>query len=267
MPTHAKVLPQKEYLSISTAKLPTVEEKARQFNAQLAQEGKTEIVMDEGDLQTLRALCAVLADKNKSVSTAGVDLLNKLVRNWPPQLLIPVLDLLRLFAGVSPLVAKMDLVNLFHSTGMISQDSPNNAMLALRAFVNLFQTKEGRQYVMESFEPILTMATTVNVAGNRNLKIAQATLMLNYSVLICSTKSVAAAVTLLKVATKGASIETDSETVYRYIVAMGTVLTLGGEVKDAANTIFGVRGAMKAAASRVKELRIDRLINEIEQLI
>lgn len=85
--------------------------------------------------------------------------------------------------------------------------------------------------------------------------------------LIYNTKSVATAVTLLKVATKGASTEIDSETVYRYIVAMGTVLALGGEVKDAANTIFGVRGAMKSVASRVKELRIDRLISEIEQLI
>ena len=163
MPTHAKVLPQKEYLSILTAKLPTVEEKARQFNDQLAQKGKTEIVMGEGDLRTLGALCAVLLDKNKSVSTAGVDLLSKLVRNWPPQLLIPVLDLLRLSAGVSPLVAKMDLVNLFHSTGTISQDSPNNAMLALRAFVNLFQTKEGRQYVMESFEPVCEHSLRRNV--------------------------------------------------------------------------------------------------------
>jgi len=74
-------------------------------------------------------------------------------------------------------------------------------------------------------------------------------------------------VTLLEVVTKGAGTEVDSETVYRYLVAMGTVLTLGKEVKEVANGIFDVRGAMKGAASRVKEPRINRLVKEIEQLI
>ncbi|KAI5856478.1 WD40-repeat-containing domain protein [Tricharina praecox] len=268
-PTHAKVLPQKEYLSILTANLPLVEKKTRQLNDQLVQEGKTEIAMGAGDLETLQALCSVLADKNKapSLSAAGLQLLEKLISNWPRQHLIPVLDLLRLSAGASPLVAKMDLVSVFHDFGTISQESPNNAMLAVRAFVNLFQTEEGRQYAMEAFEQILKMATTVNIAGNRNLKIAQATLMLNYSVLIHAHKSIDAAVTLLEVVTKGASTEIDSETVYRYLVAMGTVLALGGEVKEAANGIFDVRGAMKSAAGRVKEARVNRLIKEIEQLV
>lgn len=155
-PTYTKVLPQKEYLSILTANLPLVEKKARQLNDQLAQEGKTGIVMGSGDLETLGALCGVLADKKKapSVSVAGLELLDKLVRNWPPQHLIPVLDLLRLSAGASPLVAKLNLVDVFRGSGTISHDSPNNAMLAVRAFANLFQTEEGRQYAMESFEQV-----------------------------------------------------------------------------------------------------------------
>lgn len=89
----------------------------------------------------------------------------------------------------------------------------------------------------------------------------------SYSVLIHAHKSIDAAVTLLEVVTKGASTEIDSETVYRYLVAMGTVLALGGEVKEAANGIFDVRGAMKSAAGRVKEARVNRLIKEIEQLV
>ena len=59
----------------------------------------------------------------------------------------------------------------------------------------------------------------------------------------------------------------DSETVFRTLVALGTVLTLGDEVKQAANTVFGVRAALANARAKVKEPRIQRLTAEIEALL
>jgi phospholipase A-2-activating protein len=66
---------------------------------------------------------------------------------------------------------------------------------------------------------------------------------------------------------KGISSEIDSETVFRYLAALGTILTLGAEVKEAANGIFDVRGVLKHAVGKVKEPRIQRLAAEIEKLL
>jgi phospholipase A-2-activating protein len=75
------------------------------------------------------------------------------------------------------------------------------------------------------------------------------------------------AVSLMDAVVKGAGSEVDSETVFRYLVALGTILTLGAEVKEAANGIFDVRGALKHAVGKVKEPKIQRLVAEIEKLL
>ena len=56
---------------------------------------------------------------------------------------------------------------------------------------------------------------------------------------------------------------TDSEAAYRALVALGTLLTLGDEVKMAANDIFDAEGALKKAESTVKEPRIKGVVAEI----
>jgi phospholipase A-2-activating protein len=152
-PARSKVLPQTEYLTISTANLSLVENKARQLNDQLAQEGKSDIVMTSEELATFTELCSVLGSK-KPPGQAGFELLNRLLQSWPSQHRLPVLDLLRLAAGVSPLVAQMNLVKLFKSSGTISAEFPNNVMLAVRAFANIFQTEEGRKYAQDSYEEV-----------------------------------------------------------------------------------------------------------------
>ncbi|KAA8900569.1 WD40-repeat-containing domain protein, partial [Sphaerosporella brunnea] len=150
---HTKVLPQMEYLTISTANLPLVEKKARQLNDQLLQEGQG---MGSDELATLAELCSAL-DKKAAPGAAGLELLSKLIRSWPSKHHLPLLDLLRLAAGTSPLVAQMNLLDLFKSSGTISADVPNNGMLAVRAFVNIFQTEEGRKYAHEYHEQVCSL--------------------------------------------------------------------------------------------------------------
>jgi phospholipase A-2-activating protein len=157
-PRHAKVIPQTEYLSITTANLALVEKKTRQINEQLIQGGQNGISMNPDELKALAELCRYLGEKKPSTSLATpcLELLNKFVRTWPPQHRLPILDLLRLAAGVSPLVAQMNLLELFTSSDTVSKEHPNNVMLAVRAFVNSFQTEDGRKYVNNAHEEVGT---------------------------------------------------------------------------------------------------------------
>ena len=151
-----RVVPQTEYLTITTANIALVEKKARQINGQLIQGGQSDIAMDSGELEALAELCRYLGEKTHSapVRSSSLKLLEKLIGTWPPQHRLPILDLLRLAAAASPLVAEMNLVDLFASSETISKEHPNNAMLAVRAFVNLFQTEDGRKYGGSTFEEV-----------------------------------------------------------------------------------------------------------------
>lgn len=59
----------------------------------------------------------------------------------------------------------------------------------------------------------------------------------------------------------------DSETTYRSLVALGTLLTIGSEVKEAATAVYDVRSVLKSAVDRVKEPRMQRLVAEIQELL
>ena len=61
-------------------------------------------------------------------------------------------------------------------------------MMAIRAFVNLFGSEEGRILVFTKMDKILSIADvpSIRVTTNRNLLLAVTTLYLNYAVLLSS---------------------------------------------------------------------------------
>lgn len=61
--------------------------------------------------------------------------------------------------------------------------------------------------------------------------------------------------------------ESDSETLFRAMVAVGTLLPMGGEVKTAAVRTHLVRRAVDNAVGRVREPRIEQIGAEIAALI
>lgn len=63
------------------------------------------------------------------------------------------------------------------------------------------------------------------------------------------------------------SSETDSETLFRAMVAVGTLLSMGGEVKMTAVRTHLIRRAVDSAVGRVREPRIEQIAAEIADLI
>jgi phospholipase A-2-activating protein len=161
-PNHPKILPQKEYLSITTTNLSLVEKKIEQINQELVQTGQKELSLNPTEMGILRELCQYLQTRLADTTSKAepplpapcLSLLRKLISSLSPQHRLPVLDLLRLVASVSPSVAQMNLVDLFTTSGTMAKEHPNNVMLAVRAFVNLFQTEEGRGYVQKDYERV-----------------------------------------------------------------------------------------------------------------
>ena len=61
--------------------------------------------------------------------------------------------------------------------------------------------------------------------------------------------------------------ESDAEVAYRNMVALGTLLTMGGEVKDAGLNIYGGKKVVASAVSRINDPRLTAIGAEMAALI
>ncbi|KAI9803241.1 MAG: hypothetical protein M1825_002032 [Sarcosagium campestre] len=162
-----KVLPQTSYLPIKTANLKTIHKKIQELNQQLIKSGDKELSLNPTDLSSVENLTTFLeqpADVASKPSVAllrGVELIVRLATTWPPADRLPALDLLRLLAAASPAIAlyrstpDTSIVDALEQSGVFNDpDRPNNAMLAVRTFANLFETAEGRSLAATNFEKV-----------------------------------------------------------------------------------------------------------------
>ncbi len=278
------VLPQTTYLSIKTANLRTVRKKIEELNQQLISEGSKDVALDQkllADLENMMSpLQGALAGTPvvNSALTVGVALVVYMLTSWPPSHRLPALDLLRLLAAATPAVAEYradgNIIDVLITGGFEDKDRENNTMLGTRAFGNLFETAPGRSLADTEFDRIHgTVKTSSAGTANRNLTIAAATLHLNYSVLLTSSShsslpsSIDKGLLLLDDLCSLISAATDSEAIYRALVAAGTLLSLGEELHEAGKDIYDLSSALGKAEKAVKEPRVKGVVAEIRALL
>lgn len=282
------VLPQKSYLSIKSANLKVISKKLHEINEQLISSDSKEAALGPAEVQALGALCNQLESSQRLTESPlvrnSITLLFKIATVWPPACRLPGLDLLRLLASATPMVATLDyngedLISGIRSGGIF--DPPvnvNNAMLAVRMMANLFETEAGRHLTVRNFDQILAMIQPVldssGGAPNRNFIIAVATLYINFAVFSTTEgresapESSERGLVLLDRLTKMLAEEKDSEAVYRCLVALGTLIKgLGDEVKGAAKEIYDVGKILDriSGTSVGKEPRVKGVIGEIRE--
>lgn len=283
-----QVLPQKTYLSIRSANLKVIIKKLQELNEKILSECGKDAALSPSEVEAIGALAGQLESsqllKKSPVVESGVPLVYKIATSWPTANRLPGLDMLRLLAAAVPFSATTeydgdDLVSGILSSGVF--ESPlnvNNAMLATRTFANLFETAEGRNLAVNTFEKILAGVKSALASSgdlpNRNLTIAVTTLYINFAVYFTTEdraqtpESAERGLVLLEELTKIVASEKDSEAVYRGLVSLGTLLkALGAEVKSAAKDVFEINKVLAqiAISGPGKEPRIKGIISEIRE--
>lgn len=281
LPPAPKILPQKDYLNILVARVPAIEKKILELNQELIKSGSKDISLNPADVSTLAVLRQHLessgATKSSQSIKGGLELVVKIVTQWPYKDRMPGLDLLRLLA-VAPDTAKFsyrdnNIIDVL-TIGATEEQPPaeNHVMLAIRGFANLFESEEGRKLAQADFDKIKSVVqSATNGSSNRNLLVAASTLFINYAVLFTSNSGVASSfehvIGCLDILTKLVGEQKDAEVVYRALVAVGTLLTLDPEVKSAAKDVFGVEAAVAKALQKASDPRIKNLSKEIGALL
>lgn len=138
-------------------------------------------------------------------------------------------------------------------------------MMAVRCVSNLLQTDKGRLLASTEFDSIHPLVSPFITTGHRNLIIALTTLYINYSVLLTSENNADRALSLLDDLGKILNSASDSEAVYRALVATGTLLSLGPDFCEAGRDILQIGDAVYRAESKVKEPRVKNVVAEIRQ--
>lgn len=281
-----KLLPQTTYLSIKTANLRTVRKKIEELNQQLIQEGSKDMSLDKELLADLEAMIKQLEQSlsstpsSKSALTAGIPLVFYILTSWPPSYRLPALDLLRLLAAATPALAEYrtssstNVIDILATNGFDDKDRENNIMLSVRACGNLFDTASGRNLVDSNYDKIHELVKGSSAGTtNRNITVAVATLYLNYAVLLTSSShsslpsSIDRGLMLLDDLVSLVSTLRDSEAAYRGLVAVGTLLSLGEEVLEAAKQVYDLAGALGKVEYAVKEPRIRGVVGEIRAIL
>jgi len=238
--------PQTSYLNFDQMpKADPITNKLKEFNANVEADQQVEI-------QVLENLATLATKDNKDASLVAA--LFK-VFSWPDNCVFPALDILRR-AIVNPgtremLLAAPYLDEIFSvCLKFVDKSKPVPCqMLSLRILANMFSVKEGeklmRQYrnsvVTRVFEQLFPI-----VDDNKNIQIAAATLLLNYSVSIVKSFDEEDQVQVLSVlCINFLTFIQDWEARFRTLVAIGTILhnsDQGLEYAKTMDTKESVRG-------------------------
>lgn len=256
-----------------------MQKKIEELNKALIADGQKDLSLNPTELLTLTSLRKHLeldgVTKTSQSVAGGLDLAIKLTTIWPYKNRLPGLDLLRLLA-VAPMTATYthsqdgNIIDIL-TTSVTEGESPaeNNIMMAIRAFANLFESPEGRSLALSSFDKIQNLvSSSLNGSSNRNLLVAATTVYINYAVLFNSQDtSFEYSIALLDSLTKILKEQKDSEVIYRSLVATGTLLSVGEEIKGAAKDVYGVGAAVDAALKKASDPRIRNVAAEVRALL
>ena len=226
------------------------------INKNLVSSGRKDAALNPGDESAIHALKQAL-ETSEPVPTAAWPLVVRMASKWEYADRLAALDLLRCVAKASS-VAKQTgptVVDLATTCPLPADGKPNeNAiMMGVRAIANLFVTPEGEAQVGREHEKVVSFLERVaGVNGdaigkhNRNVQVAVATALVNLVVL--ANKGPADKQRLVALTGTVLDGQTDSEVLYRGLVALGTLV--GGGAKADTSVVRGARE--RGAEDRVK---------------
>ncbi|KDO51447.1 hypothetical protein CISIN_1g0043292mg, partial [Citrus sinensis] len=272
-----KHIPKKGMLIFDAAQFDGILKKIMEFNnALLFDLEKKNLSMSELETSRVAAVVKILKDTShyhcSSFADVDISLLLKLLKTWPPAMIFPVIDILRMTIlhpdGASLLLKHVENQNdvLMEMIEKVSSNPtlPANLLTGIRAVTNLFKNSSWYSWLQKNRSEILDAFSSCYSSSNKNVQLSYSTLILNYAVLLIEKKDEEGQSHVLSAALEIAeeeSIEVDSK--YRALVAIGTLM-LEGLVKKIALD-FDV-GNIARVAKASKETKIAEVGADIELL-
>ncbi|KAF6815511.1 polyubiquitin binding protein (doa1 ufd3) [Colletotrichum musicola] len=271
-----KVLPQADYLSITAGKYDAMVNKILNINANMISSGRKDAALNPTEQATLKNVKEAI-EGSKPVDQTGIDLALKIVTQWPYSDRLAGLDLLRCVA-TSPDAADVSapegsFLQVAVSSALNAPDgatpNENSVMMALRTFANVFASPKGQALAAKEADTAASVIERVlGISGgaaigqfNRNILIAATTTLINYAVFSHKERILPQSKRFIPALGKILSEQTDSEVIYRALVALGTFAsTSKADIKS-----LGGEKWIKSAVDKVSEVRVKEVGSEALQ--
>ncbi|KHN94405.1 phospholipase A-2-activating protein [Metarhizium album ARSEF 1941] len=274
-----KAIPQKDYLSILAAKYEGMFAKISSVNNNLVSSGRKDTALNPGEEAVLLSLREAL-EAGRPIPIKSMELVVKVVTQWPYSDRLAALDLLRCIARFPSAAQWSDaqhgsVLDLATACSMPAELQPNEnaVMMGARTICNLFSTADGRSLISSHTDkPIAYLERIAGVKGgeaigqfNRNVLIAVTTALINLSVLVNKEKLLSPEQRRRLFVVLGTVLksQSDSEVLYRALVALGTLLATCKE--EASGLDIG--GWVRGAKDRGSEDRVKSAANECLALV
>lgn len=248
-------------------------------NKNLVSSGRKDAALNPGEESVLLSLREAL-EAGRPIPVKSLELVVRIVTQWPYSDRLAGLDLLRCIARF-PSVAQLSdgqygsVLDLATTCSIEADAQPNEnaVMMGARTIANLFSTADGRSLISSQADKSITyLERLTGVKGgqaigkfNRNVLIAVTTSAINLAVLVNKEKLLSPEQRRRLVIVLGAVLEgqSDSEVLYRGLVALGTVLAMSKQEASGLDIIGWVRGAK----DRGSEDRVKSVANECLALV
>lgn len=190
---------------------------------------------------------------------------------WPVEQVWPALDVLRLALQSEHmqkewLVKERGLVLINHLISLVQPPSSTNAqLLSLRCLTNMAAHEPGRGVLLMAWEQVVRAVVEISPYPNKNMEIAAATVLLNYSVILSTAGNIENQCQVLSGAGAVALCSKEPEAQFRALVAIGTLLhhstecrSLAGslDLKSVVQTLSGITSPSKVGECAGHVLRL-----------
>lgn len=241
--------------------------------------GRKDAALNPGEEAGLQALRAAL-ESSSAIPGDALPSVVRVVTQWPYGDRLAGLDLLRCVARFHTAAKYKEnndsLVELAIAASLPDGETPNEnaVMMGARTLANLFSTADGRSLANTKVSHVLSFLERITgIQGgaaigpnNRNLLIAATTTAINLSVLVNKEKLLSPNDRRRLLQVIGALLkgQTDSEVLYRGLVALGTVAATS---KAEASSVPGISKWVTEAAGKASEDRVKTVAAECKKLV
>lgn len=223
--------PQKTYVTFETANPVQIINKLKEFNEKVGAENQ----LSTAELDSLQTLM-----EGKDVTDVHISNVSK-VLDWPTEFIFPGLDVLRVairnqkvcdHVCSQPGFLERQVLFLAPSSPVPTQ------LLALRILANCFKQASGQRLLLAERETVITEALNCRLTPNKNVQVALATLLLNYSVCLQDMVDEEAGYSqcLLAVASVMEN-PLDPEAEFRLLVCLGTLICNDKSTRELAKSL------------------------------
>ncbi|XP_075234565.1 phospholipase A2 activator protein isoform X2 [Lycorma delicatula] len=233
-PLQSKLFPQTTYLRFDHGNLKLILEKLEEFNK------KSNNGVEGKKLQSI----IQLADISSHPSDDDLNTLKQLL-HWSPEILFPVLDVLRLAIRNSEVNASLcggssgELILKTLKQHLDPTALPANQMLATRTLSNMLLHPTGESLLLDNRQPLLEILTSLLSSSmpNKQLQIALTTILLNLSIVFINKKDYSSQQSIVNLLNKVLPTCSDAEAQLRGLVALGTLLVSSKNLTSSIDSI------------------------------